>query len=569
LSPDQHKKVEQRDEIKRRLGIPVKEKSTISDDPSEWFTYRSIFSNLLDCAKAIVSSLKMGSGTITIKVEQCFNLQELFDSWHDMALKTRLFLFRSLDDMTKKKNKEEELKNIHAWKLLADWKVSYEDTKKSEKALDEGGPTREFFSQVFRQMGDLTVMVGVTDKYREKYGLSVGDSVRFRSEVENKLGLIVKKIVNGNDGGPPETYQILCRDGEDVMYATQENIELRQKPIKLFESTDEGFIPVKNEMIIDNIDRFQQFDNSSEKKKKKRKEDIIERVQVYYRAIGRIMLHCLATNHPISSAAMPRFFQNVLFRKCLPGENGYHRSDIVDHLISIGQPMKLDGVLDVMTIGDLLCDDDDTLITSDSYFTKLLPKYLVHSRSIALDALREGLTLNGLVNIPVQFCALPFGVVSKIAFSNPTISADDVIAFLEPRYNAGGECNDKQLAKEEQEYFFNNILKKLLKEKEEEEHEDKKKQDKDLETGKSFLSRFVSFCTGLNYLPHRIGNPDFSIIVEFNFDPDECAPESLPIAHTCVNTLKIHGLVYNNDKEKFEEKLALAIENTEGCFGMT
>mmetsp|Transcript_11510 Transcript_11510/g.16719 ORF Transcript_11510/g.16719 Transcript_11510/m.16719 type:complete len:262 (+) Transcript_11510:1348-2133(+) len=247
----------------------------------------------------------------------------------------------------------------------------------------------------------------------------------------------------------------------------------------------------------------------------------------------------------------------VLFRKCLPGEKDYHRSDIVDHLSAIGLLTKLDGVLNVMTIDDFVFDGDDTVITPDTYFTKLLPKQFVRSRDLALDAIREGLTLNGLINIPVQFSVLPFEVVSKLAFSIPDMSADDVIAVLKPEYS------DEQIAKEEQEFFFHNILKQFLKDKAEEEQEENKKKF-DVDT--SFLSQFVKFCTGLNYLPYRISNPEYSIVIEFN--SFQCTPEDLPVAHTCENTMKIHGSVYNNDREKFEGKLMMAIESTDGCFGM-
>jgi len=83
------------------------------------------------------------------------------------------------------------------------------------------------------------------------------------------------------------------------------------------------------------------------------------------------------------------------------------------------------------------------------------------------------------------------------------------------------------------------------------------------------LSLFVFFCTGYYYLPHR--NPSapesFAIYVEFNFAemPDE---ESLPVAHTCQNLLKLPGMAYENNDEVFWQKLTTSMAHTKNVMSM-
>ena len=152
---------------------------------------------------------------------------------------------------------------------------------------------------------------------------------------------------------------------------------------------------------------------------------------------------------------------------------------------------------------------------------------------------------------------MPFKAFTALAFSRPNVSASDIVAILRPTYNAG---KDKELkedpgSKEEQEHFFKTVLPELFSIKEKEE-------------GNEFLCHFVAFCTGLNYLPDPVGNPDFRIEVEFNFDPDFNTNDHLPKAHSCEKILVIPGNLYGGDKDAFSEKLEKAVMSSIGRFGM-
>ena len=60
------------------------------------------------------------------------------------------------------------------------------------------------------------------------------------------------------------------------------------------------------------------------------------------------------------------------------------------------------------------------------------------------------------------------------------------------------------------------------------------------------------------------------ITIEFNKDATEATPDSLPVAHTCENTLKFPHFAYENDADKLMRKLRTAFNLCDDCgaFGM-
>mmetsp|Transcript_34639 Transcript_34639/g.42356 ORF Transcript_34639/g.42356 Transcript_34639/m.42356 type:complete len:322 (-) Transcript_34639:75-1040(-) len=272
--------------------------------------------------------------------------------------------------------------------------------------------------------------------------------------------------------------------------------------------------------------------------------EVIESARKYYRAIGRIMLRSLLTNHPISPEAMPSFFRNIIFRDVGPQENPF-RDDILEHLSDIGAEMNVEGWIG-QPIDYLLSDDDMELITAENFFTKVIPGYFVDSRRLAIDSIVEGLTLNGTVELQALFHSMPLHIVSELAFLKPNLEAEDVIKALEPKYFGG------EVLKEIQKDFFEGPFIEFMKEQE----------NKD-----DFLSKFVHFCTGLYFLPDHRAQPSFKIVVEFNEDND-LGYGALPKAHTCENTLVLPRDAYDGSKETLEEKLGKAIAFTSASFGM-
>ena len=137
--------------------------------------------------------------------------------------------------------------------------------------------------------------------------------------------------------------------------------------------------------------------------------------------------------------------------------------------------------------------------------------------------------------------------VSERFFAAPKIEAEDLIERLV--FDAESDVSElrkiQEDLKDNQDIFFNITLKEVIREMD----------NDDLES-------FISFCTGFNYLPHRHHNGAFKIKIEFNVS--EMEEMSLPVAHTCVNTLKLPAQAYGNDKEIFKSKLHKAMKLSKG-----
>jgi len=81
--------------------------------------------------------------------------------------------------------------------------------------------------------------------------------------------------------------------------------------------------------------------------------------------------------------------------------------------------------------------------------------------------------------------------------------------------------------------------------------------------------RFVHYATASPYLPDPgLMEPKDKIKIEFS--AAEMTQESLPVAHTCVNTLKFPHFAYDNNSETLKEKLRFALRACSklGAFGM-
>jgi len=209
--------------------------------------------------------------------------------------------------------------------------------------------------------------------------------------------------------------------------------------------------------------------------------------------------------------------------------------------------------------------DKNIVIDMDNFFTIFL-QGKVDNKSIALNALKGGLALGGklcmygyiflctkqkeelisayfyfihegMVNLQLTLGITSLSYVSDKFFAKPGVEANDLIDRL-----SFSEANHIDLHKP----FFDTVLKEVITEMTSDERKD-----------------FVYFCTGYNYLPNRERESQkFTITVEFNFD--EMEEMSLPVSHTCVNTLKLPGLAYGNDKEMFKSKLSQAMSNSKG-----
>ena len=130
--------------------------------------------------------------------------------------------------------------------------------------------------------------------------------------------------------------------------------------------------------------------------------------------------------------------------------------------------------------------------------------------------------------------------VSEKLFAKPSVESKDLISLLVLFED------DEKKPLEHQKEFFNTVLKDVIREMTNEERK-----------------QFTFFCSGYDYLPHRVDTKEkFCIVVEFSYEEMEAT--SLPVAHTCVNTLKLPGEAYGNNKARFKSKLLKAMELSKG-----
>jgi len=206
-------------------------------------------------------------------------------------------------------------------------------------------------------------------------------------------------------------------------------------------------------------------------------------------------------------------------------------------------------------IDDFGDEDENTVVNLDNFYTVFLQTN-VKNQSIAISALKEGLTLDGefniilcvrltyflipnflqigTVNLQFTFGSTSLSYVSEKLFATAVVDPNDLYERL-----VLSEKNFSDL----HQPFLDSIMKDVITEMTPKELED-----------------FVFFCTGFNYLPRR--NSKFFITVEFDYE--NMTFTSLPMSHTCENTIRLPSDMYGKDKKIFQAKLCHAISNSKG-----
>jgi hypothetical protein len=167
----------------------------------------------------------------------------------------------------------------------------------------------------------------------------------------------------------------------------------------------------------------------------------------------------------------------------------------------------------------------------------------------------------GTIDLSSVFGDMPLAAVDRILFAKEGISAEDVIAALFPKYDEslGPDfmAKQKEIIRMVKNADGNEIAEGLL---------------PDILRDRAcpdcptldLPRRFVYFTTGYMFLPQRDRNRDFKITVEFN-DVESGSGDSLPVAHTCHNTIKFPGLAYDGNRETLEQNIDQSLAETEGA----
>ena len=152
------------------------------------------------------------------------------------------------------------------------------------------------------------------------------------------------------------------------------------------------------------------------------------RIAPYYRAVGRLIVQCLGATAEedndvdyslkLAGHVMPPILRQKLLRGVDPTDSSYPLEQLLDHAVSLlGMPnMTREKAFEYFGIdvgrGSVLDKKD-----AESRVRAELHEMWIKERSLALKALEEGLTLNGLADL--SFCCglVPLEAVDEILFS--------------------------------------------------------------------------------------------------------------------------------------------------------
>jgi len=147
------------------------------------------------------------------------------------------------------------------------------------------------------------------------------------------------------------------------------------------------------------------------------------------------------------------------------------------------------------------------------------------------------------IALPNLLRFVPLDAVDSLMFASSEFQADDLVKILEPDYDDDSPSNLQHLQRE----LFEKALPQILKTWE--------------LTNQKMLLKFLSFTTGLTYLPIV---RDFRICIKFEkrtVEGNSSSADRLPESHTCVQTLSIPSAAYGGDFKVFEAKLACVVES--------
>jgi len=150
--------------------------------------------------------------------------------------------------------------------------------------------------------------------------------------------------------------------------------------INLFECGDNILIPTSNEFLG-----------------RSKNEDIVDIAKAYFQALGRVMAFCLFNEMHLSDHVLPQLYCNYLFRGMEPMDYEYEFADLIQHSMElIGHFRKDEDINKVVSF--ILCSSDhefEATMTPQEHTRAIIQGVFITGRSIALDALMEGISLGG------------------------------------------------------------------------------------------------------------------------------------------------------------------------------
>lgn len=277
--------------------------------------------------------------------------------------------------------------------------------KKKDTAIDEGGPYRQFVTDIFKQLDTLSVRVG-SRNVKLFENTSSGVNVKTDDIVNQSISIAAKKYVKNTEKEEKQIVNECTKRAKDYVRAIGRIILHSFAHKQTLPSNAMPLFIVNGESLS-------------------------------------ILSHFFHNNY---SCNLLKCLKSVFFAVLLRGyDDRYHRDDILKHI------NKLD-VNGNSLLKWLVEDDNDerdengNAWTPDTFFSKWIPNNFIHTRKVLLGSLLDGLTLggtldpsNGLEKGCGLLCGLPFEAIQRIYFSKPGISLEDLWKVIKPKYGEGGE----------------------------------------------------------------------------------------------------------------------------------
>lgn len=147
------------------------------------------------------------------------------------------------------------------------------------------------------------------------------------------------------------------------------------------------------------------------------------KIAPYYRALGRLMVQCIGAtaddsadyNLKILGSFMPKILRQKLFRDVDPIDESYPLEQLLDHAFSLlGMDMCRDKAFEYFSIEAEGYNGTQSAVMR---VRKEIQEMWIKERSLALEAISEGLSLNGLADM--SFCCglVPLEAISEVMFT--------------------------------------------------------------------------------------------------------------------------------------------------------
>merc|ERR1719491_2659069 len=148
-------------------------------------------------------------------------------------------------------------------------------------------------------------------------------------------------------------------------------------------------------------------------------DDLLHKVKCYYRALGRIMYRAISSGNSILETVLSPYYLNVVLRGMEPKDEAYDLGSLLDDIFSVQDNKS------VMKYFKGIEKEE----AKDS-----LQLTFFNNKKIAIDALREGFTLNDSVGVIFQLKVTPADAVRQCLLEKSSFSADELIKLLVPNY---------------------------------------------------------------------------------------------------------------------------------------